>query len=120
LRDSAPPPRHDAGDREGYRAVQQGFVKHIKGLVLNPASLRYVRRDDGREVEVDLDEDRPRGEIDAGFRRSIVVGHGAVELPMRRAGLLGLLGGCTPGDGFDQILIRPVPPLRTPGPRKTR
>jgi len=55
-----------------YRAVQQGFVKHIKGLVLNPASLRYVRRDDGREIEVDLDEVRRLGEVDASFRRSIV------------------------------------------------
>ena len=39
-----------------YRAVQKGFVKHIKGLVLNPSSLRYVRREDSQEVEVDLDE----------------------------------------------------------------
>jgi superfamily II DNA or RNA helicase len=55
-----------------YRAVQQGFVKHIKGLVLNPASLRYVRREDGHEIEVDLDEVRRLGEVDADFRRSIV------------------------------------------------
>lgn len=55
-----------------YRAVQQGFVKHVKGLVLNPTSLRYVRREDGQEVEVDLDEVRRLGEEDAYFRRSIV------------------------------------------------
>lgn len=55
-----------------YRAVQHGFVKHIKGLVLNPASLRYVRREDGQEIEVDLDEVRRLGEVDADFRRSIV------------------------------------------------
>ena len=55
-----------------YRAVQHGFVKHIKGLVLNPASLRYVRREDGQEVEVGLDEVRRLGEVDADFRRSIV------------------------------------------------
>jgi superfamily II DNA or RNA helicase len=55
-----------------YRAVQQGFVKHVKGLVLNPSSLRYVRREDGSEVEVSLDEVRRLGEEDAGFRRSIV------------------------------------------------
>jgi superfamily II DNA or RNA helicase len=55
-----------------YRAVQNGFVKHVKGLVLNPASLRYVRRDDGKEVEVDLAEVRRLGEQDADFRRSIV------------------------------------------------
>lgn len=55
-----------------YRAVQLGFVKHIKGLVLNPSSLRYVRRADGQEIEVDLDEVRRLGEQDADFRRSIV------------------------------------------------
>jgi superfamily II DNA or RNA helicase len=55
-----------------YRAVQHGFVKHVKGLVLNPSSLRYVRREDGQEVEVTLDEVRKLGETDAGFRRSIV------------------------------------------------
>lgn len=55
-----------------YRAVQQGFVKHVKGLVLNPSSLRYVRREDGKEVEVSLDEVRRLGEEDADFRRSIV------------------------------------------------
>jgi len=47
-------------------------VKHAKGLVLNPTSLRYVRRDDGQEVEVDVDEVRRLGEVDADFRRSIV------------------------------------------------
>ena len=30
-----------------YRAVQHGFVKYVKGPVRNPASLRYVRREDG-------------------------------------------------------------------------
>lgn len=55
-----------------YRAVQLGFVKHIKGLVLNPSSLCYVRREDGQEIEVDLDEVRRLGEVDADFRRSIV------------------------------------------------
>jgi superfamily II DNA or RNA helicase len=55
-----------------YRAVQHGFVKHVKGLVLNPASLRYVRREDGHEIEVDLEEVRRLGEVDADFRRSIV------------------------------------------------
>jgi len=55
-----------------YRAVQHGFVKHIKGLVLNPDTLKYVRREDGKEIEVDLDEVRRLGAEDADFRRSIV------------------------------------------------
>jgi hypothetical protein len=33
-----------------YKAVQNGFVKHVKGLLLNPESLRYVRREDWQEV----------------------------------------------------------------------
>ncbi|WP_339053847.1 DEAD/DEAH box helicase [Arsenophonus endosymbiont of Crataerina pallida] len=41
-------------------------------MVLNPKTLRYVRREDGREIEVNLDEVRRLGETDAGFRRSIV------------------------------------------------
>lgn len=55
-----------------YKAVQNGFVKHVKGLVLNPSSLRYVRREDGQEVVVGLEEVRRLGEEDADFRRSIV------------------------------------------------
>lgn len=41
-------------------------------MILNPSSLRYVRREDDVEVEVDLDEVKQMGEEDAGFRRSIV------------------------------------------------
>jgi superfamily II DNA or RNA helicase len=54
------------------RAIQEGYVKRLKAVVLNPRTLRYVRREDGQEVEVTLDEVRRLGEEDAGFRRSIV------------------------------------------------
>jgi superfamily II DNA or RNA helicase len=54
------------------RAIQEGYVKRLKALVLNPTTLRYVRREDGHEVEVNLEEVRRLGEVDAGFRRSIV------------------------------------------------
>ena len=40
--------------------------------MLNPQTLRYVRRDNGHEIEVTLDEVRRLGEQDADFRRSIV------------------------------------------------
>ncbi|MFA6001459.1 MAG: DEAD/DEAH box helicase family protein, partial [Thermoleophilia bacterium] len=53
-------------------AISQGYVKRLRGLVLNPASLRYVRNEDGQEVEVTLDEVCRLGEEDAQFRRSIV------------------------------------------------
>lgn len=55
-----------------FQAIQEGYVKKLKALVLNPQTLKYVRRDDGREVEVTLAEVRRLGEEDADFRRSIV------------------------------------------------
>ena len=54
------------------RAIREGYVKRLKAVVLNPRTLRYVRREDDTEVEVGLDEVRRLGEQDAGFRRSIV------------------------------------------------
>lgn len=55
-----------------FRAIQEGYVKRLKAVVLNPRTLRYVRREDGQEIEVTLDEVRRLGEQDADFRRSIV------------------------------------------------
>ena len=53
-------------------AVRRGYVKRVSGHRLNPKSLKYVRREGDREIEVGLDEVRRLGEQDAGFRRSIV------------------------------------------------
>lgn len=53
-------------------AIAQGYVKRLRGLVLNPSTLRYVRHEGDQEVEVTLDEVRRLGEEDARFRRSIV------------------------------------------------
>jgi len=55
-----------------FRAIQEGYVKRLKAVQLNPRTLRYVRREDGQEIEVSLDEVRSLGEDDADFRRSIV------------------------------------------------
>lgn len=55
-----------------FRAIQEGYVKRLKALVLNPRTLKYVRRENGQEIEVSLDEVRRLGEEDADFRRSIV------------------------------------------------
>ena len=55
-----------------FRAIQEGYIKRLKAVVLNPRTLRYVRREDGKEVEVGLEEVRRLGEQDADFRRSIV------------------------------------------------
>jgi type I site-specific restriction endonuclease len=53
-------------------AIAAGFVKSLKAVVLNPATLKYVRREDGNEIEVSLDEVIRLGEQDSDFRRSIV------------------------------------------------
>ncbi|SFU91753.1 DEAD/DEAH box helicase [Xenorhabdus koppenhoeferi] len=55
-----------------FRAIREGYVKQLKAIVLNPRTLRYVRREDGKEIEVGLEEVRRLGETDADFRRSIV------------------------------------------------
>ena len=55
-----------------FRAIQEGYVKRLKAVVLNPRTLRYVRREDSIEIEVSLDEVKRLGEADADFRRSIV------------------------------------------------
>jgi superfamily II DNA or RNA helicase len=55
-----------------FRAIQEGYVKHLKAVVLNPRTLRYVRHEDDVEIEVSLEEVRQLGEEDADFRRSIV------------------------------------------------
>lgn len=77
---SATPQRADGQLMAGYilysypifRAIQEGYVKRLKAIVLNPRTLRYVRREDGQEIEVNLEEVRRLGEQDADFRRSIV------------------------------------------------
>jgi len=54
------------------QAIQDGYIKRLKALVLNPRTLRYIRREGGEEIEVPLEEVRRLGEEDADFRRSIV------------------------------------------------
>lgn len=77
---SATPSRADGQVMEGrvlysypiFRAIQEGYVKRLKAVQLNPRTLRYVRRNDGQEIEVELDEVLRLGEAEADFRRSIV------------------------------------------------
>ena len=52
-----------------------GRIKRLKAVVLNPRTLRYVRREDGKEIEVSLDEVRP-----AEVRPPIVIGGREVAL----------------------------------------
>jgi superfamily II DNA or RNA helicase len=53
-------------------AIRQGYIKSLKAVVLNPRTLRYVRREGGREIEVPLEEVIRLGEEESDFRRSIV------------------------------------------------
>ena len=62
-----------------FRAIQEGYVKRLKAVQLNPRTLRYVRRKDDKEIEVSLDEVRRLGENDADFRRSIVTSKETLE-----------------------------------------
>jgi superfamily II DNA or RNA helicase len=55
-----------------FKAIAAGFVKKLKAVVLNPATLKYVRDEDGNEIEVTLEEVKTLGEQDSNFRRSIV------------------------------------------------
>lgn len=55
-----------------FRAIESNYIKHLTAVVLNPRTLRYVRRAGGQEVVVDLEEVRRLGQVDADFRRSIV------------------------------------------------
>jgi superfamily II DNA or RNA helicase len=55
-----------------FRAIQEGYVKRLKAVQLNPRTLRYVRREGTAEIEVSLAEVRRLGEEDADFRRSVV------------------------------------------------
>ncbi len=54
------------------KAIKAGYVKQLKAVQLNPATLRYVRRGEDKEIEVSLAEVIKLGEQEADFRRSIV------------------------------------------------
>jgi len=77
---SATPERADGKQMSGRiifnfpveEAIKEGFCKRLKAVVLNPRTLKYVRREDNKVVEVSLEEVIRLGEDDAGFRRSIV------------------------------------------------
>lgn len=54
------------------RAIEEGYVKRLKAVILNPSTLKYVRKTDGQEIEVNLAEVKQLGETDADFRKSII------------------------------------------------
>jgi superfamily II DNA or RNA helicase len=54
------------------RAIQKGYIKRVRAVVLNPETLKFVREEDGKEIEVNKEEVVRLGESDADFRRSII------------------------------------------------
>jgi len=53
------------------KAIENGYVKSLTAMQLDPQSLKYVRND-GNEIEVDLEEVIRLGESDIDFKKSIV------------------------------------------------
>jgi superfamily II DNA or RNA helicase len=54
-------------------AMQAGYVKHVRALMLNPATLHYQESEAGATRQVTLDEVRELAKTDAIFRRAIVM-----------------------------------------------
>lgn len=55
------------------RAIQAGYVKRLRAKMLRPTELKYIDPNDGRERVIGPDEVRRMGEVDAEFRRGIVM-----------------------------------------------
>lgn len=55
-----------------FKAIEKGYVKRLTGKILEPSTLKYVREEDGKEIEVTLEQVIQLGEDDSDFRRSIV------------------------------------------------
>ena len=53
------------------KAIDKGYVKNLTATQLDPQSLKYVRND-GKEIEVPLEEVIRLGEEDVDFKKSIV------------------------------------------------
>lgn len=56
-----------------FDAIQNGYVKRLKAIQLNPKTLRYVQYEGGKEIEVELDEVIRLAKEDANFRRGVLL-----------------------------------------------
>lgn len=54
-------------------AMDNGYIRPLRAVRINPRNLRYVERQGGNEVEVSIEQIRALGETDAKFRRTIVM-----------------------------------------------
>ncbi len=55
-----------------FRAIAEGYVKRLKAVQLNPKTLKFLRHENGQDIEIELDEVIRRGEEDSEFRRGIL------------------------------------------------
>lgn len=54
-------------------AMDNGYIRQLRAVRINPRNLRYVERQGEAEVEVSIEQIRALGETDAKFRRTIVM-----------------------------------------------
>lgn len=78
---SATPVRADGQKMQGpivysysiFNAVENGYVKRLKAIQLNPETLSYVEYEGGKTIEVALDEVIRLAREDANFRRGVLL-----------------------------------------------
>ncbi|MCC7230617.1 MAG: DEAD/DEAH box helicase family protein [Fimbriimonadaceae bacterium] len=56
-----------------FDAIQNGYVKRLKAIQLNPKTLRYVKYEGGKEIEVELEDVIRLAKEDANFRRGVLL-----------------------------------------------
>ncbi len=56
-----------------FDAIQNGYVKRLKAIQLNPKTLRYVKFEGDKEIEVELEEVIRLAKEDANFRRGVLL-----------------------------------------------
>lgn len=78
---SATPVRADGQKMQGpivysysiFDAVENGYVKRLKAIQLNPETLSYVEYEGGKTIEVALDEVIRLAKEDSNFRRGVLL-----------------------------------------------
>lgn len=62
-----------------FDAIQNGYVKRLKAIQLNPKSLRYVQYEGGQEIEVELEEVIRLAKEDSNFRRGVLLSNESLD-----------------------------------------
>lgn len=56
-----------------FDAIQNGYVKRLKAIQLNPKTLRYVQYEGGKEIEIELEDVIRLAKEDSNFRRGVLL-----------------------------------------------